>query len=420
VLGQNDRGQLGDGTTTDRVSPVDVTGLASGVVAVTAGDAYTCALTSVGGVKCWGANFFGQLGEGTRSGPEVCDSSQLSVSQCSTTPVDVISLATGVSSIAAGGVHACAVMTAGALKCWGDNRSYQLGDGGACGIACATPIDVPGMASGVAAVSAAAEYLFGHTCALTNAGSVKCWGYNYDGELGDGQACGVFLCSVPVDVSGLSGGVATIDAGPNFSCAVLSVGNAKCWGWNSYGQLGDGQACGVICTTPVDVVSLPAGAAAISAGGFGACVVTPPGGVRCWGLNNSGQLGDGQACGTLCTTPVQTTGLTTAVADVTAGGYHGCALMNQGGVTCWGDNTHGQLGDSQNCGFTCTTPVAVLGLGPQPTPTPTPAPIGGLALDRSTGASDGPRGALLGAAANGAAAIAVGGAALHATRRRHL
>ncbi|MBK9232333.1 MAG: hypothetical protein IPO15_16155 [Anaerolineae bacterium] len=113
--GVNDRGQLGDGTTEQRGAPVDVSGLMSGVVAVSAGRGHTCALTTAGGVKCWGSNEFGQLGDGTGA-------AQL-------TPVDVVGLTAGVTAISAGGEHTCALTTAGGPKCWGNNIHGQLGDG---------------------------------------------------------------------------------------------------------------------------------------------------------------------------------------------------------------------------------------------------------------------------------------------------
>jgi alpha-tubulin suppressor-like RCC1 family protein len=333
--GRNDFGQLGNGTTTDRHTPVAVSGLASGVAAIASGGDHVCALTSGGAVKCWGDNARGPLGDGTTT-------ERL-------TPVAVSGLAGGVASLAAGADHTCALTNAGGVKCWGGNGSGQLGDGATTDRH--TPAAVSGLASGVAAIAASAY----HTCALTSAGGVTCWGGNGSGQLGDGTTTTRHL---PVDVSGLTSGIAALAAGDEHTCALTSAGAVKCWGGNDTGQLGDGTA--TERHTPVAVSGLASGVATIAAGVYHTCALTSAGAVKCWGENDFGQLGDGTRTGRRI--PVAVSGLAGGVAALVAGGDHTCALMSAGGVKCWGDNVAGQLGD----GTTTQrhTPVEVIGAPP--------------------------------------------------------
>ena len=306
--GANRVGQLGDGTRTDRTAPVDVIGLTSGVAAIAAGAFHTCALTRSGGVRCWGWN----LGAGQVSAMGVPTATDSDV------PVDVIGLTSGVVAIAAGHAHTCAVTTVGGLKCWGNNYSGALGDG--TRVRRSTPADVFGLTSGVAAVSAGES----HTCALTQSGGVKCWGQNTYGQLGDRYAEGTNTSSIavttPVDVAGLTSGVAAVSAGGLHTCALTTAGAVKCWGWNDLGQLGDGamddmfagftaggdSGFAIQFHPPVDVAGLTSGVAAISAGGLHTCAVTTSGGLKCWGSNHVGQLG--AATPTLRFTPVEVVG----------------------------------------------------------------------------------------------------------------
>ena len=341
--GRNNVGRLGDGTTTQRLTPVDVIGLTSGVSAVSVGGAHTCAVTTAGGVKCWGSNSLGRLGDGTQTDRTPAGAASWS------TPVDVTGLTSGVAAVSAGSYHTCAVTTAGGLKCWGDNYSGRLGDGTATDRT--TPVDVTGLTSGVAAVST----MFAHTCAVTTAGDVKCWGSNFYGQLGDGTTP---LRTTPVDVTGLTSGVAAVSTGGLHTCALTTLGALKCWGFNSYGQLGDGTS-GNVRTTPVDVTGLTTEIAAVSAGADHTCALTTAGGLKCWGGNFYGHLGDGTA--TNRTTPVDVTDLTSGVAAVSSGASRTCALTTAGGLKCMGSNNYGQLGDETVPWFR-TTPMDVAGL----------------------------------------------------------
>jgi alpha-tubulin suppressor-like RCC1 family protein len=214
--GDNGAGELGDGTTTDRYTPVDVSGLGGGVAAISAGGSHSCALTSAGRVVCWGFNGYGQLGDGTM--------------EKRTTPVAVSGLASDVAALASGGLHTCALTRIGAAECWGYNGSGQLGDGTMTDRH--TPVTVAGLASGVAAIAPGGA----HTCALTPVGGVVCWGGNWRGQLGDGTTT---RRRTPVAVSGLASGVKALAAGNEHTCAVMAPGGVDCWGYNGSGQLGD-------------------------------------------------------------------------------------------------------------------------------------------------------------------------------------
>ena len=316
--GDNSYGALGDGTTTNRLTPVDVSGLTSGVAAIAAGESHTCALTASGGVMCWGYNLYGQLGEGTRGNYQ--------------TPVDVSGLSSGVTAITAGYDHTCALTAAGGVKCWGWNSFGQLGDGTTTYHL--TSVDVSGLSNGVTAIAAGGS----HTCALTALGGVMCWGKNDVGQLGDGTTTDRLT---PVDVSGLSSGVAAIAVGESHTCALTAADGVKCWGWNLWGQLGDGT--GVVRPMPVDVFGLSSGVAAIAAGRSHTCALTASGGVMCWGDNSFGQLGDDTTTDRWILVDVH--GLSSGVAAIAAGESHTCALTSAGGVKCWGKNDVGQLGD---------------------------------------------------------------------------
>jgi alpha-tubulin suppressor-like RCC1 family protein len=316
--GLNAYGELGDGSQKIRTIPVEVTGMGSGVSSISVSFGNTCILTDGGGVKCWGYNNLGQVGDGSTT--------------LRLTPVDVVGLSSGVSDVSAGDYHTCALTSTGGVKCWGHNGSGQVGDGSTT--IRLTPVDVAGLNSGVIAISAGGW----HTCALTSTGGVKCWGFNYYGQLGDGSTT---TRLTPVDVIGLNNGVSTISAGRYHTCALTSTGGVKCWGNNTYGQLGDGSTTTRL--VPVDVAGLNSGVIAISAGGSHTCALTSTGGVKCWGFNEVGGLGDGSTTHRL--TPVDVIGLINGVSTISAGGLHTCALTTNGGVKCWGSNTNGQLGD---------------------------------------------------------------------------
>jgi alpha-tubulin suppressor-like RCC1 family protein len=285
--GADGAGKLGDGPPpfNTATSPVPVAG-GLDFASVSAGSSHTCGVTVSGDTYCWGNNGVGQLGTGA-AGPEFC----LDVFPCSTVPVAVtggLSFAT----VSVGSVHTCGVTTGGESYCWGGNFNGQLGDGTTTDRS--SPVRVLGILH-VTAVSAGAA----HTCAVTTDGAAYCWGRNFTGQLGNGSTgpqCGDFglPCStVPVAVVGTLR-FAAVSAGANHTCGVTTIGGAYCWGDNQGGQLGDGTRTGPR-TSPVAVVG-GLSFATLSAGGthtFHSCGVTTAGVAYCWGYNDFGQVGDG-------------------------------------------------------------------------------------------------------------------------------
>ena len=358
--GGNYSGQVGDNTVTTRRVPTDVYSLATGVSEIAGGGNHTCVATSSGNVRCWGYNMTGQVGFGTN---DADPSPAPSVSA-----LDTYNNA----KVATGGAHSCALTTGGGVFCWGDNYYTQLGVITANGNLTTTlysRIALQKYGSGYKAITAGAN----HTCALTTAGAVKCWGDNQYWQAGDWST---------VAGSGLDSGVLAIAAGSNHTCAITSAGGVKCWGSNFNGQVGNGfigNGSGVGVVRPVDVVGLTSGVIAIEAAYNHSCALTTSGGVKCWGTNTQGQLGDGTTVQRL--TPVDVVGLTSGVAKIAAGGFEGqntaassghtCAITNNflgGTVKCWGDNRNGQLGD--NTLTYSTQPVDVIGLSPPDTSAP--------------------------------------------------
>ena len=295
-----------------------------------AGASHSCAVLVDATVSCWGLNSTGQLGDGTKTSRRI--------------PTAVPGL-TNVSSVAAGAGFTCAVRDAGptgTVSCWGQNSSGQLGDGTI--LLRTTPTTVPGLV-GVTAVSAGDTF----ACALIGSpGSVSCWGASASGQTGVVAA----RSTVPVVVSGLSG-VTFLDAGGSSACAGLASGALRCWGQNSSGQLGDGTTSSGATSTPVAVSGIDGvtlKATSVSVGTAHACAQMLSGGVRCWGLNSSGQLGDGTTINRPSPVVVKAVGgasLSGAHA-VAAGSAHTCAILGSGGsasVSCWGLDADGQLGD---------------------------------------------------------------------------
>lgn len=349
--GSNASGQLGNGTTTKSLTPVPVSGLSNGVVAVSAGAAFSCALTHAGTVMCWGSNTTGDLGNGTATDSDI--------------PVQVLDVAgtaplSGVVAISAGQYFVCALTSAGAVLCWGDNAEQELGPEPS-GFRTGLPNVVTGIPAGMTAINTGA----GFACALTNTGAAWCWGGSGTGILGAGPN---LPNGDPVEVLNLAGtapisGLVQISGGYADGCAVTNGGALLCWGLNQAGE--DGNNTNVAVNSPVQVLNVAGtsplgGITAVTAGDDDTCALTSANGVFCWGDSFNGELGAG-AGRPSSEIPVQVSGLTSSVIEIASGYHHNCAVLSGGGVMCWGFNINGQVGNGNT--DDAFTPVAVVGVG---------------------------------------------------------
>lgn len=276
--------------------------------AIAAGTGHTCAIVSGATVRCWGFNGFGQLGDGTTT-------RRLA-------PVTVTGL-TGARALAADARSTCAIVSGGTVRCWG---SFRGAAGEPFMSTHLTPVTIPGVTNAVEIVLGDELY-----CVLVSDGRVLCWGNNSSGSLGSGDPN--VQNATPTPVVGINTAT-SIAAGANWGCAVLADGNVRCWGRNDQGQLGDGTTTDRSRAVAVTGLS---GAIRVSAkqesGRRGAtCALLANGGVRCWGTNDQGQLGD--ETHTSSSTPVAVSGVSGAI-DVAVGANYACAIK-PAGMTCWG------------------------------------------------------------------------------------
>ncbi|MEK3955873.1 RCC1 domain-containing protein [Psychrobacillus sp. FSL K6-1464] len=323
--GQNSAGQLGDGTTIDKTIPTKIDGL-SDVVAVDSGNGFSMALTSDGSLYTWGNNGSGQLGDGTVTSRSI--------------PVKIDGLS-DVVAMEAGQTHALAITSDGNVYAWGSNGDGQVGDGTTTNNLVPTKLD--GLTDIVALE--AGQY---HSLAITSNGTVYAWGDNYFGQMGDDTNIDKLI---PSKVSRLYGFKA-IESGANHSLAILS-GVVYAWGMNNYGQLGDGTK--INRKLSVKVNGLPTNIVDVSAGNNHSLAISSEGNVYSWGFNNFGQLGDGTWTQRLSAQKIE--GISNVV-KVQAGNNHSIAITSDGKVYTWGHNGGGQLGDGTKVNM--ATPILIM------------------------------------------------------------
>ena len=316
--GRGDSGQLGNGIATGTAFPTlaDV----EGVTQVAAGRWHTCAILADTTVQCWGNNEYGQLGDNSTTNRP--------------SPVTVYGVGgtgtlSGVTAIAAGGYHTCALLNTGAVACWGRGDYAEIGEGSAGGFL------VPVLAASVStAVAIAAGDV--HTCAVLSNGTVDCWGAGNNGRLGTGLYDWAWTPTPVVDIDN----AVAIAAGGSHTCAVLATGALSCWGSNAVGQLALDPAVTPETIVPITVPGVT-GVKAVTAGFRDTCVLRTSGTASCWGQVASGAPG---------------TGGLTGVTSIGIGGAAACSTLTSGSIACWGTNDMGELGD----GTTTSSATAVV------------------------------------------------------------
>jgi alpha-tubulin suppressor-like RCC1 family protein len=310
--GGNYFGQLGlgfGGSTTPALVPAQVTSIGSSVVEVAAGQAFTCARKQDGTVWCWGYGFDGELGTGTGLNE--------------TNPQPVAALGNGVRAVSAAGSNACALKTDGSVWCWGDGSDGAL-----------APVQVPNLGNSVVQISTNA----GYTCAVKADGTLWCWGLNGYGQLGDGTTNPE---TNPVQVAALGNSVAQVAAGEQDVCALKNDGTVWCWGFNFYGENGDGTTGQH--NSPVQATVAGSSVTKVRTGWFDVCTQRTDGTLWCWGANKYGELGDGT--NVVRNAAVQVAALGTYVVELAMGQYTSCATETDGTLWCWGTGTNAGLGD---------------------------------------------------------------------------
>lgn len=378
--GDNTRRQLGDGTNTNRTSPVQVLApngvpgdgpYLTGVTQISSGGTSVCALLETTDVVCWGWHNLGQLGHGLAVSQNTYAATPVYVLATGSDQADAPTRLTGIAAVDAGSAHACVRTTTNTVQCWGNNGHGQLGDNTTTNRV--NPVSQEGtQLSNVVRVAAGSS----HSCALissrTQNGQVRCWGRNSDGQLGDGS----FTASrVPVAVltSGTANdpdkvlfeGATTISARHEHTCVVMDDATARCWGYGDSGELGDGfktdrnRPVTVLTSGTIDVDPVPlTGITAIEAGSIFTCARLSDSMVRCFGDNTDGKLGDGTTTGTggtndrpnpvaVLNTGSDQTATNTFLASatgITTGTDHACAYNGQS-ARCWGRGSSGQLGN---------------------------------------------------------------------------
>ena len=349
-------------------SPFFDLGTGRTAVALSSGYSHTCAILDNGAVSCWGDGAYGRLGNGgtsEKTTPTLTSSlgtgrtAALSERDFNDDGAFNIfqphsNLDYRESTLSSGGDHTCAILDNGAVSCWGDGAYGRLGNGATSDKS--TPTLTSSLGTGRTAVSLSSGY--SHTCAILDNGAVSCWGRGSDGQLGNG---GTSDKTTPTLTSNLGRTAVALSSGGFHTCAILDNGAVSCWGEGSDGQLGNGATSDK--TTPTLTSSLGTGrtAVALSSGDYHTCAILDNGSVSCWGADYSGQLGNGAMSSKSTPTLTSSLGTGRTAVALSSGKYHTCAILDNGAVSCWGNGNYGKLGNGGTS--TKTTPTLTSNLG---------------------------------------------------------
>lgn len=352
--GNNIYGQLGDGTTTNSNTPVDVGGLVGNVVGFALGCFHSCAfMDQAGSVMCWGSNTQGQHGPGS-VGNGISDG----VSDDPHPDPVALTLTGTVVGITSGCHAVCALMANGDVQCWGSNSKGQFGDGTT--VETSTVVTIPGI--GPAAAVYAGEF---HVCAKLIDGSGMCWGSGGNGEMSTGGYVDINIPgTITLTAANSGGSVVAMALGGTHTCALMATGAIQCSGKNDLGQAGSGVFA-PYALSPVDVAGLGGKAVAIAAGSSHTCAIMDTGSVKCWGSNAYGQLGDSTTTDANTPQEISVLALGGVAVAIGLGKQNSCATLVDGLVKCWGLNgalpTATSLGNGLD--VDSSTPVDVYGAG---------------------------------------------------------
>jgi alpha-tubulin suppressor-like RCC1 family protein len=367
--GDNTYGQLGNDTTvystvpvtvvdpSDRVSPL------SGIVSISAGYWKTCAVLVDSTARCWGYGPLGNLRNGQSN-------SRIPVKVSFNPSGGSAEVLTGIASISAA-VHICVVMLDSTARCWGENLYGALGTNSFtytnAPMQVVDPANTANALTGIVSLNAVAST----TCAVLVDGTARCWGRNSLGQVGNNTTVNSKVPVSVVDPTNTANaltGIANISAGDNQTCARMSDGTARCWGYNSSGQLGNNTTVNskvpVTVVDPTNNANALTGIASISAGANQTCARMSDGTARCWGYNYYGQLGNNTNTDSkvpvTVVDPTNTANALSGITSISSGYKHTCALKADSSARCWGENSFGELGN--NTTMNSPVPVKVSGI----------------------------------------------------------